>query len=270
MVGTVQADRHQNTVHVVPEAGQKIARSVQDLNTVADAWHSLATTDLDSVTLEKDRIVGHLSGGEAHHFDMMRTRVLQQMRQNGWRRLAITSPTAGCGKSTVAVNLALSLRRQAEVRTVLLDCDLRRPSLARMLGIDGGMNLGACLRGDQEFAATARRIGPNLALAANREPALDAGEVFGGRYLPLALAAVDETFAPDVMIFDTPPMLLTHDLMSFAGHVDCVLLVAGAEMTTVKEIDLCERELATQTNVMGVVLNKCQHIGDGYGYDAYE
>ncbi|EEB82585.1 exopolysaccharide biosynthesis [Roseobacter sp. GAI101] len=255
---------------MVPEAGHKGAPTMQEINTVADAWRNLPATDLDATTLAKSRIVGHLSAGEAHHFDMMRTRVLQQMRRNGWRRLAITSPTAGCGKSTVAVNLALSLRRQAELRSVLLDCDLRRPSLARMLGIADDMDLGGCLRGDHDFAARARRIGSTLAISASKDPALDAGEVFGGRYLPRALAAIEDGLAPDVMIFDTPPILLTHDMMSFASHVDCVLLVAGAEMTSVKEIDLCERELAAQTNVMGVVFNKCRHIGDGYGYDTYD
>ena len=72
------------------------------------------------------------------------------------------------------------------------------------------------------------------------------------------------------MIFDMPPMLMSDDMMAFARHVDCVLLVAGAESTTVKEIDICEQDLASQTNVMGVVLNKCRYMGSEYDYGYYE
>ena len=45
-----------------------------------------------------------------------------------------------------------------------------------------------------------------------------------------------------------------------------LLLIAAAEKTTIKEIDACERELSSQTNVMGVVLNKCRYMGEDYGY----
>ena len=68
------------------------------------------------------------------------------------------------------------------------------------------------------------------------------------------------------MIFDMPPLLVGDDALAFIGHVDCVLLVAAAETTTIKEIDTCERELAAHTNVLGVVLNKCRYPDRHYGY----
>ena len=55
-------------------------------------------------------------------------------------------------------------------------------------------------------------------------------------------------------------------MLAFAGKVDCVLLVAAAESTSIAEIDRCERELAAQTNVLGVVLNKCRYTEPSYGY----
>ena len=64
-------------------------------------------------------------------------------------------------------------------------------------------------------------------------------------------------------------MLVSDDTMAFVGQVDAVLLIAAAEATTVKEIDACERELDSQTNVMGVVLNKCHYMGAEYGYSYY-
>jgi len=64
-------------------------------------------------------------------------------------------------------------------------------------------------------------------------------------------------------------MLVSDDAMAVMGQIDCVLIIAAAESTTIKEIDRCERELATQTNVLGVVLNKCRYMEEGYGYDYY-
>jgi Mrp family chromosome partitioning ATPase len=200
----------------------------------------------------------------------MRTRVLQQMRDNGWRRLAITSPTASCGKSTISLNLAMSLQRQPDLRTVLVELDLRRPALAKMLGIKEDLSFAHVLEGTRSFAENSLRHGANLAVSTNQRPWRDAAELLGGTRVPETLAEIEATYAPDVMIFDMPPMLVSDDMMAFARHVDCALLIAGAESSTVKEIDICETDLASQTNVMGVVLNKCRYMGAEYGYGYYE
>jgi len=71
------------------------------------------------------------------------------------------------------------------------------------------------------------------------------------------------------VIFDLPPMLAGDDVMAFAGQLDCVLLLAAAETTKAKEVDVCERNLASQTNVLGVVLNKCRYMDDVEGYSNY-
>lgn len=269
MVRTECADANANESAATSVLRQRMLPSIQENCAVNSAWDALQEFKPDADLLERNRVVSNGPAADAFHFDLLRTRVLQQMRENGWRKLAITSPTDACGKSTVALNLALSFRRLPELRTVLIDLDLRRPSLARMLGIKDGMDAAGWLRGEQDFAASARRVGPNLSLSANLGPAEDVAEILGGCYLPLALAAAEESHNPDLMIIDMPPMLLTHDMMAVAPHIDCVLLVAGAEKTTVKEIDICERDLASQTNVMGVILNKCQYMGEGYGCGTY-
>jgi hypothetical protein len=55
-------------------------------------------------------------------------------------------------------------------------------------------------------------------------------------------------------------------VLAFHQHYDCALLVAAAEVSTLDEIDKCERELAEHTNVMGVILNKCRYTTEKYGY----
>ena len=237
---------------------------------VEATWKALPLINIKPKLMKRNRIVALQGGHEGVGVDMMRTRVLQQMRDNGWRRLAITSPTASCGKSTIALNLAMSLQRQSDLRTVLVELDLRRPALAKMLGIKEDLSFAHVLEGTRTFAENSMRHGSNLAVSTNLQPWRDAAELLGGTTVADTLADIEETYAPDVMIFDMPPMLVSDDMMAFARHVDCALLIAGAESSTVKEIDICETDLASQTNVMGVILNKCRYMGEGYGYGYYE
>lgn len=236
---------------------------------VAAAWTALPSMKIDPRLLKRNRIVSAEGGAMSVGIDMMRTRTLQQLRDNNWSRLAITSPTTACGKSTVALNLALSLQRQSNLRIILLELDLRRPSLVRMCGIDREINVAHVLQGAGSFAENVVRCAPNLALSTVPRPHHNAAELLSGPSVPAALAEIEAAYAPDIIIFDTPPMLVTDDMMAVARHVDCALLVAGAESTTIKEIDICERELASQTNVMGIVLNKCRYMETEYGYGYY-
>jgi protein-tyrosine kinase len=233
---------------------------------VAAAWRALAQVRLDPNHLQRNRILTSGSSPGAVPFDIMRTRLLQQMRAQGWRRVAVTSPTAHCGKSTVAANLALSLARQKELRVILAEADMRRPSLGPMLGIDERHSFGHVLRGDEALAENALRSGENLALAITHRPIRDRAEILQGPGASLALARIEAAYDPALIVFDMPPMLAGDDVMAFAACVDCVLLVAAAEATTIKEIDVCERALAQHTNVLGVVLNKCRYLDQSYGH----
>jgi len=85
--------------------------------------------ELDFAHLQSQRIVAY-DGKDlrARPFDVLRTEVSRTMDLKGWKTLAVTSPTPGCGKTLTAVNLALSLARQPERQVFLADLDLRKPS----------------------------------------------------------------------------------------------------------------------------------------------
>ena len=267
-----------------PSVVSSVASSAPPVDRVdpALAWAALPPCQPDPARLVRHRIVAFASGAQAVPFDMMRTKVIQQMRAHGWKRLAITSPTPACGKSTIALNLAFSLARQSETRTILAEIDLRRPTLGAILGltrggktkgggarIEGRPGFAEVLAGRADFADVALRHGEGLAFAVNDGPVHGPAELLHGSAVAPALAAIEARYAPDLMLFDMPPMLISDDVMAFLTHVDAVLLIAGAETTTIKQIDACERELAAQTNVMGVVLNKCNYMGPEPGYSYY-
>lgn len=252
----------------VRTAAPRTAETAQESAT-ALAWAGLTPLQLNAEQLKKARITTLSGGHEATAFDVMRTKTLQTMRQNNWRRLAITSPSVACGKSTIALNLGFSLSRQEEVRSILMELDLRRPSLTRMLQARPPACVTEVLQGTADFASQALCHQGNLAFSLCTTKVGNPAELLQTTNVPERLAEIEARFSPDLMIFDMPPMLLSDDMMAFAVHVDCVLLVAAAEATTIKEIDTCERELASQTNVMGVVLNKCRYMGQEYGYSYY-
>ena len=232
----------------------------------ADRWSALPVYQPERGVFEAARLVSMTGGRDAPAFDVVRTKVLHQMKANGWKRIAITSPTAGCGKSTVSLNLGFSLSRQKDRRTILCEADLRRPSWSRLLRLKERHSFARVLTGEQPFRENAVRYGGNFALSGTFEAARNPAETLHGGVVPEILAAIEEEYRPDMMIFDLPPLLVTDDALAFLVHVDCALLVAAAEVSTVGQIDSSEREIAARTNMLGVVLNKCRYSGPDYGY----
>jgi protein-tyrosine kinase len=231
------------------------------------AWELLEPFEPDARLMTRNRIATFADADPAHvTFDMMRTKILRAMRQNGWRSLGITSPTSECGKSTTALNLAFSFAHQPDVRTVLVDLDLRRPALARLLGLGRAQSMAAVLQGTRAAEENFVRYGDNLAIGTNAGGIRNAAELLLNAATARGVAGIQEAFRADVVLYDLPPMLVSDDVMAFVPHLDCVLLVAAAEQTRLDEVDKCEQDLSEQTNVLGVVLNKCRYMAEEYGY----
>lgn len=227
--------------------------------TTGDLWQALPEIALDRGALIHERILSQSASDDSAPFDVLRTKILYQMRQNGWRRLAITSPLPQCGKSTAAVNLALALGRQPELRTMLLDFDLRAPTVAQKLGIAQPPSITPLLRGERSFADHACRIGPNLALALSGVPDTDPTRLLMADTTRNALDQIQASYQPDLMIFDLPSILIGDDARAFLQHVDCALILVRADQTRYGDFDSCEREVGEYTNVLGVVLNGYRH-----------
>lgn len=230
-------------------------------------WSALPAYLPDAATLAGNRVVTHCRTDPAHApFDMIRTKLLQYLRQNGWSSVAITSPRQGCGKSVVALNLAFSLAHQADCRTVLMDLDLRHPRIAQALGVHKPMSIERFLKRQNGPAGSFLRYGDNLALGINSQPVRLPAELLQSADAAEALQNLRQTLKPDVVVYDLPPMLASDDFVAFLPNVDCVILVVAAEESTTAEIDLCERELSERSNVVGIVLNKCRYAPETQGY----
>lgn len=236
---------------------------------LASLWKTIPGFSPAPALMVRNHVVTFSGGPESVHFDVMRTRLLQVMRANGWRRVAITSPGPDCGKSTLALNLAFSLGRQPNLRTLLLEMDLRRPALARMLGLRNKNHFASVLEGIEPFPKNAVRHGENLAIATQSGAIRSPAELLHSPSAAIAMDAIEAEYDPAVILCDLPPVFSSDDAMAVMGHMDAALILAAAESTTVKEIDRCEREVAAQTNVIGVILNKCRYLEKDFSYDYY-
>ncbi|WP_170336045.1 CpsD/CapB family tyrosine-protein kinase [Ruegeria arenilitoris] len=229
-------------------------------------WEQLTPVSVSPRILERNRLVASTSGADSGPFDMLRTRILQQARANSWKRVALVSPHSGCGKSTTAANLAFSFERQSDLRTMILDLDLRRVGLAKILEQDCVRTMGDVLTGSVAFADHGRRLSDNVALGLNSSPVGNPAEILQSGATVEVLNAIEADFKPDIMIFDMPPLAAADDNFGFLKNTDCALLVVAAEQTSLDQIDVAERQLAELTNVMGIVLNKCLYSEGAYGY----
>ncbi len=111
------------------------------------AYSQTATVALNNEHLDAHHVVAQRKLHPASHaFDVLRTQVLHKMSENGWRTLAITSPSAQSGKTLVAINLAISISQLTDRTALLIDFDLRRPGVAATLGLHRSLSLNDVLQ----------------------------------------------------------------------------------------------------------------------------
>ena len=225
---------------------------------------------LDSGHLEAARIVAH--GGASEHgryYDMLRTQVLQEMDKKSWQFLAVTSPTAACGKSVTACNLAMSIARLPERSVLLVDMDLRKPMVASYLGLEATDGVLGVLEGRSTLqgAIFQASIGPNSMLVLPGSVSTSgSSEWMASQTMGTLLQTIKRDFRSHLVIFDLPPMLLGDDVISILPRMDAALLVAGIGSTSVSDIKECQKHLQ-RTPVVRVVVNKAtETAGSYYGY----
>ena len=265
LFGTKQADQHDLTSDDL-RTGRDAFSDTFPLAVFnpARVWESLTPISLDADFLHGNGLFPFAdSSPVGPAFDMLRTRVSQAMAERGWRRIGITSPTHGCGKSFVAINFAFAMARNAGKTVTLLDFDLRRPALHKLLGLNAPGELREFLEGTQPMESLFLRVGKNLALGLNGAPVADASELLQSNDCLQALDALDVQLNSDFVVCDMPPTLVADDVIGLTGKLDAVLLVVDGTRTTAKDIKACEHLFEGRLPLMGVVMNRAQDRGLG-------
>jgi protein-tyrosine kinase len=215
--------------------------------------------------LEQNRIVIDERSAASAAYKVLRTRVLQRMRRNGWKTLAVTGTCPNEGKTLTAINLSINLAWHLSTSVVLVDMDLRNPTVHRYLGVDTRFGLMDYLNGDVPLVRAGVRPGiERLGVILNDRPVANASELLSS---PEALALIEEVKRGDdrIAIFDMPPVFAGDDLLAFAPYVDAVLIVLS-QGTTKRASLVALRELLQNVNVIGTVLNRSSERVAPYYY----
>ena len=190
-------------------------------------------------------------------YKMLRTQVLQRLNENNWNVLAVTSPGTGEGKTLTALNLAVSLAMEVNYTVLLVDANLRHPSLHEHLGLPGSPGLSDYLSKDTPL--TELFVHPkgidHLTILPGGHAMLNSAEMLNSPKMSRLVDELKTRYASRIVIFDLPPVLNAADAMAFAPYVDATLLVVEEGKTKRKEVEHAV-ELLAGTNVIGTVLNK--------------
>ena len=208
-------------------------------------------------TLTNNRVVAqNKEDPRSIPFAMLRAKVLKELRDNNWNSFAVSAPTAGAGKSLVAVNLAMSIAMEANQTVLLVDMDLRQPSVHKYFSIEPEFGVQDYLEHDISLADVMINPGvERLSIIAGRKRVINSSEALA---MPRAEALADELkerYDSRIIIYDLPPYLVSDDAMVFLPRVDCSLLVVESGVNTKEEIEE-SLKIANLKPVLGTVLNK--------------
>ncbi len=185
----------------------------------------------------------------------LRTNIQLGLPNGTARMVVITSAGVGEGKSTTACNLAVSFAGSG-ARTLLIDADMRRPQVHRMLGLPLKPGLTQILEGDNEFDPRnmETHIDNLFVITAGRTAATNASELIGSGRMKDLLRAVKTQF--DVVIIDTPPTLAVTDAKLVASRCNSVILVSRAGEAKEEELNRALQGLErVGARILGIVLN---------------
>jgi protein-tyrosine kinase len=176
--------------------------------------------------------------------------------------LGVTSPGHGEGKTLTAVNLAASLAMETTQTVLLVDANLRNPSIHEVFGLEGCMGLADYLLDNQpvEDLLVHPGIGRFVVLPGGRAIS-NSSEILTS---PKMLALVEEfkhRYPSRIIIFDLPPLLHSADVLAFSPYTDALLLVVEEGKTTAEELQRALSLVKNSRPVLGTVLNKAGQMG---------
>ncbi|MHB8390816.1 MAG: CpsD/CapB family tyrosine-protein kinase [Acidobacteriaceae bacterium] len=209
--------------------------------------------------LREMRVITAVESGEfADSYKILRTQVLQRLRENHWNALAVTSPVTGEGKTLTAINLAISLAREVDYTVLLVDADLRNPGVHTYFGINPERGLSDYLTDDvplAELLVHPSGIGRFVILPGGR-PLENSSEMLNSPKMVRLVEELKTRYSSRIVLFDLPPLLSTADALAFSPYVDAALLVIEEGKATVHEIERTTELLLQNTKLIGTVLNK--------------
>jgi non-specific protein-tyrosine kinase len=255
--------------------GLGLAFLFENLSTRMEATEDIETTSglrvLGSIPVSSSASGAPIfnSGSQAEEaFRRLRTNVLAARRDGDGEQkvVLVTSPEPNEGKSTITANLCASLA-QAGQRVVAVDADLRLPTLHRIFEIPNAVGFGDVLAGTAQLSKALYYVDamPGLAILPSGGPFAHPAELLASPASEEVLAVLAKQF--DVVIVDTPALLLVADALSLAASAPNVLVVVSRTRTRKEALVSVQKQLAgVGAEPLGIVVNRAETVPRHYNY----
>jgi capsular exopolysaccharide synthesis family protein len=224
------------------------------------AYTKTRVVETSQQQLEQKRVIaGMYTNPQSAVFRMLRTQILQKMRTNDWQTLAITSPTAGEGKSLVSANLAVAMAMELNQTVLLVDMDMRNPSLKEYFSLNVEKGLRNYLQEDILLSDVLVNPGvKGMVILPGVGRAENSAELLSSPKMAHLVDDLKAQYNSRMIIFDVPPIMQTDDVLLASNYFDCTLLVLedgkNKEAEITKSMQLLENH-----NLIGAVLNKSEN-----------
>jgi exopolysaccharide/PEP-CTERM locus tyrosine autokinase len=182
--------------------------------------------------------------------------------------IMVTSALPGEGKTFCAINLAMSIAMEMDHTVLLVDADVARPSVPRYLGIEATQGLMDVLLNDKlDLSDVMLRTNVDtLRILPAGQSHKNSTELLASLSMSNLLDDIARRYPDRIVIFDSPPLLMTTEAKVLASHMGQVIMVVEAETTTQHAVKDALRQLGTDNNV-SLVYNKTKAFsGNSYGY----
>jgi exopolysaccharide/PEP-CTERM locus tyrosine autokinase len=223
------------------------------------------TVEVSEESLREKRVfIGNTNDAISDQYKVLRTHVLQRLKANQWNLLAVTSPSEGCGKTLTSINLAISLAKEVNHSVLLVDLDLRRPSVQSYFFNENQPGLSEYLNEDKELSEILFNPGiERLVILPGNKPLASSSEMLSSPKMVQLVEELKNRYPNRIVIFDMPPLLSCDDMIAFSPFIDAVMLVVEEGRTRKDELARAN-ELLVNSNIIGTVLNKAKAIDQSY------
>jgi len=208
-------------------------------------------------SLRENRVIaGFPDEPNSSQFRILRTQVMQEFQEHGWNSLAITAAHSDAGKSLIAANLAVSLSLMTNITVLLVDLDLRKPSIHRYFNLN--VEHGVYDHLTRGVPIEDILINPGierLVILPGTVPTNSSSELLASQEALHMLDEIQNRYESRIIIYDLPPLIGLDDAMVVLPKIDAALLVIEANKTTETEL-YQSMQILNEHQCMGIVFNK--------------